>query len=108
MAEKEEEEKKAHTKTAQVYAVNNRIGSKIIVKAIKNEIQNSGFVVGSGEQYFLFDLRAPESTLVADNWPSNHVLVNNAIKIKRVPAMDMTYQSTVRTVQIIVHMIWNK
>jgi len=35
------------------------------------------------------------------------VFVNNAIKIKRVPAMDMTYQSTVRTVQIIVHMIVN-
>ena len=51
------------------------------------------------------DLRAPESTLVVDSWPSNHVFVNNAIKIKRVPAMDMTYQSTVRTVQIIVHMI---
>ncbi len=45
--------------------------------------------------------------LVVDKWPSSHLLVNKDTKIIKVPAMDMTYQSTVRTVQIIVHMTWN-
>ena len=35
--------------------------------------------------------------------PSSHLLVKRATKMSNVPARDMTYHSTVRTVQIMVH-----
>ena len=43
--------------------------------------------------------------LDSDIDPSNHLVLNNANKISRVPARLVMYQSTVRTVQMIVHIL---
>ena len=51
------------------------------------------------------DLPMPLEKLETVTDPSNHLLVNIATRISRVPTMDMTYQRTVRIVQIIVHMM---
>lgn len=44
-----------------------------------------------------------EDTLLGVSFPSSHLSVNMDTRIMRVPARDMTYQSTERMVTIIVH-----